>query len=102
VYRKERETGLEPATACLEGRRLRSRRSLVLHRPYSRFHTVYVQCERPWQKMSRAFFTPFGKTCHVFLPLNLAKNVASNSGQAVTLLYKLYLIPSSLAMLSRK
>jgi hypothetical protein len=92
----------EPATACLEGRRLRSRRSLDLHRPYSRFHTVHVQCERAWQKLSRAFFSPVGKTCHVVLSLILAKDVASNSGQAVTLLYTLYLIPSSLAMFSRK
>src|SRR5260370_41692242 len=98
----ERETGLDPATACLEGRRLRSRGSLAIHRPYSRFHTVHMHCERAWQKMSRAFFAPFGKTCHVFLPLISAKDVASNSGQAVTLLYTLYLLSSSLAMFSRK
>jgi len=36
--------------------------------------------------MSRAFFAPFGKTCHVLLPLISAKNVARISGQAVTLL----------------
>ena len=66
VVSRERETGLEPATACLEGRRSRSRRSPGLHRPYSRFHTIYLQCERAWQKMSRAFFTLLGKTCHVF------------------------------------
>jgi hypothetical protein len=41
----------------------RSHRSLVLHRPDSRFHTVHMQCERAWQKMSHAFFTPFGKRC---------------------------------------
>ena len=62
AYSVERETGLEPATACLEGRRLRYRRSLDLHRPYSRFYTVHVQCERAWQNMSRAFFSLFGKT----------------------------------------
>jgi hypothetical protein len=43
-----------------------------------------------------------GKTCHVFLPAISAKNVAPISGQAVTLLDTLYLIPSSLARLSRK
>jgi hypothetical protein len=48
--------------------------------------------------MSRAFFTPFGKTCHVFLPMLLAKDVAHTSRQAVTLLYKLYLLSSFLAM----
>jgi hypothetical protein len=52
--------------------------------------------------MSRAFFSRFGKTCHVFLPAISAKNVAPISGQAVTLLDKLYLIPSSLARLPRK
>jgi hypothetical protein len=61
-------------SACLEGRRSRHRRSIGLHRPYSRFHTVYMQCERAGQKMSRAFFTPFGKTCHVFLPMMRGKS----------------------------
>jgi hypothetical protein len=51
-----------------------------------------MQCERAWQKMSRAFFTPFGKTCHVFLPMILAKDVANTLRQEVTLLYKLYLL----------
>jgi hypothetical protein len=37
-----------------------------------------------------------------FLPLFLAKDVARISRQEVTLLYTLYLIPSSLAMFSRK
>ena len=81
---------------------MRSRRSLALHRPDSGFYTVHVQCERAWQKMSRAFFARFDKRCHVFLPLISAKNVASSSGQAVTLLYLLYLLSSSLAMFSRK
>jgi hypothetical protein len=45
--------GLEPATACLEGRRSRSRRSPALHRPHRRFHTMNMQCERAWQKMLR-------------------------------------------------
>src|SRR6266567_7510010 len=36
-YRKERETGLEPAIACLEGRRTQNRRSPDLHRLSSRF-----------------------------------------------------------------
>jgi len=89
---RERETGLEPATACLEGRRSRSRRSLGPHRPYSRFYTIRMQCERAWQKMSRAFFMPFGKTCHVFLPMISAKAVANISRQAVTLLSTLYLL----------
>ena len=61
-----------------------------------------MHCERAWQKMSRAFFATFGKTCRVFLPLFLAKDVARISRQEVTLLYTLYLIPSSLAMFSRK
>jgi hypothetical protein len=59
-----------------------------------------VHCERARQKLSRAFFALFGKKCHVFLPAILAKNVAPISGQVVTLLDKLYLIPSSLARLS--
>ena len=99
---KEWEPKLEPATACLEGRRLRSRRSFGLHRPYSRFYTVHVQCERARQKMSRAFFSRFGKTCHVFFSAISAKNVARILGQAVTPLDTLYLIPSSLARLPRK
>ena len=52
--------------------------------------------------MSRAFFPKVGKTSHVFLLLILAKNVARNWRQAVTLLNTLYLIPSSLAMVFRK
>jgi hypothetical protein len=55
-----------------------------------------------WQKLSRTFFARFGKSCHVFLPLMLAKTVASILGQAVTLLDTLYLIPASFAMVSRK
>jgi len=45
-----------------------------------------------WQKMSRAFFTPFGKRCHVFLPVILAKDVANTLRQEVTLLSTLYLL----------
>jgi hypothetical protein len=77
---------------CLEGRRSRSRRSFGLHRPYSRFYTIHMHCERAWQKMSRAFFTPFGKRCHVFLPVILAKDVANTLRQEVTLLSTLYLL----------
>src|SRR6266567_5228612 len=76
--------------------------SLDFHRPYSRFHTMHMQCERVWQKMSRAFFTPFGKRCHVFLPMILAKDVANISRQEVTLLSKLYLLSSPLTMWHRK
>jgi malic enzyme len=36
--------------------------------------------------MSRAFFMPFGKRCHVFLPVILAKDVANTLRQEVTLL----------------
>jgi hypothetical protein len=51
-----------------------------------------MQCERARQKMSRAFFTPFGKTCHMLLPVILAKDVANTSRQEVTLLSTLYLL----------
>jgi hypothetical protein len=61
-----------------------------------------VHCERAWQKLSRAFFAPFGKSCHVFLPMILAKDVAHISRQNVTLLNILYLLSSSLAMFSRR
>jgi hypothetical protein len=43
-------------------------------------------------------FSPFGKTCHAFLPMMLAKDVANISGQEVTLLDKVYPIPSTLTM----
>jgi Thiolase, C-terminal domain len=59
---------------------------------------MIMQCERVWQKMSRAFFTPFGKRCHVFLPMILAKDVANISRQEVTLLSKLYLLSSPLTV----
>ena len=62
----------------------------------------FCEAMQAWQKMSRAFFTPFGKTCHVFLPLFLAKDVANSSGQEVTLLYTLYPISSTLTMWYRK
>ena len=52
--------------------------------------------------MSRAFFSPLGKTGHVFFSSNLAKDVARNLRQEVTLLHTLYLLSSPLAMLSRK
>src|SRR5258708_30696061 len=35
--------------------------SLDLHRPYSGFHTMHMQCERDWQKMSRVFANNFSK-----------------------------------------
>lgn len=74
-------------TVCLEGRRLRYRCSLDLHRPNRGFHTVHLKCERARQKMSRAFFTPLGKTCHVFWPGISAKAVARFRGQDVTVFY---------------
>jgi hypothetical protein len=89
-------------SACLEGRRLHSRRSPDIHQPYSRFNTVHVQCERAWQKMSRSFFSPFGKTCHVLLPMISAKDVTHISRQEVTLLNILYLVSSPLALFSRQ
>jgi hypothetical protein len=97
-----KETVLEPATACLEGRWLQFRRSLDLHRPDSRFHGIHLHCERVWQKMSHAIFSPFGKTCHVVLALNLAKDVAHILRQEITLLDTLYRNFLSLAMVSRK
>jgi hypothetical protein len=51
-----------------------------------------MQCERAWQKLLRAFFSLFDKTCHAFLPMILAKDVANISRQAVTLLSKVYLL----------
>jgi hypothetical protein len=51
-----------------------------------------MQCERAWQKMSRVFFALFGKTCHVFLPMILAKDVANTLRQEVTLLSTFYLL----------
>jgi len=42
--------------------------------------------------MSRAFFTPCGKSCHVFLPMISAKTVANTLRQEVTLLSTLYLL----------
>jgi len=62
----------------------------------------FREAMRAWQKMSRAFFARFDKTCHVFSPVILAKDVERISGQAVTLLDILYLIPSPYSMLSRK
>jgi hypothetical protein len=77
-------------SACLEDRRLRYRRSLDLHRPYSWLYTVYLHCERAWQKMSHAIFSPFGKTCHIVLALNLVKDVTLILRQEITLLDTLY------------
>ena len=51
-----------------------------------------MQCERAWQKMLRAFFSLFGKTCHAILPVILAKAVANTLRQEVTLLSTLYLL----------
>jgi len=72
-------------TACLEGRWLLDRRSPGVHRLSWGFHTICLQCEWAWQKMSRAIFTSFGKTCHVICPMILAKDVAYTSMQEVTL-----------------
>ena len=87
LYRK---VEFKLVTACLEGRRSHNRRSFGLYRPYSRLHTICLQCERAWQNMSRVFASI------------LAKSVAHIPRQEVTLLYTLYRIPLSLAMLSRK
>jgi hypothetical protein len=46
--------------------------------------------------MLRAFFSLFGKTCHAFLPMILAKDVANTLRQEVTLLSTLYLLPISI------
>jgi len=52
--------------------------------------------------MLRAFFSPFGKICHAFLPLFEEKTVANISRQNVTLLHTLYLLSPSLARVDRK
>jgi hypothetical protein len=54
---------IEQVTACLESRLSPVRRSPGLHRSYSRSHTIHMQCERAWQKMSRIFARGFGKRC---------------------------------------
>jgi hypothetical protein len=51
-----------------------------------------MHCERARQNTSRAFFSRFGKTGHVFLPAISAKKVARILRQAVTPLDTLYLI----------
>jgi len=44
----ERETGLEPATACLEGRVSRLRRSLPVHWLERRLQRPHLHFIRPW------------------------------------------------------
>ena len=82
-------------TRAGDGTRTRDRRSLGLHRPYSGFYTIHMQCERAWQKMSRAFFTPFGKRCHVFLLVILAKDVANHTqkNEACAVAQKILVLP---------
>jgi hypothetical protein len=46
VYRKERETGLEPATACLEGRYLQVHRSLLMKWLQEGVYTIRIKGER--------------------------------------------------------
>ena len=60
----------------LLGRQAVTRSPPGLHRPEGWFHAIHMAGERTWQKMSPALFTPFGKTCHVFLPMISAKDVA--------------------------
>ena len=45
--KEERETGLEPATACLEGRVSRNRRSFAMNWLNWLVYTIFLQCERP-------------------------------------------------------
>src|SRR5207302_5317892 len=73
-----------------------------LHRPEGRFHTIHMGGERAWQKMSRAFFTPFGKTCHVLLPMISAKDGAFILRQNVTILNKQYLLSFPLTLQQRE
>ena len=47
VYSVERETGLEPATACLEGRVSQNRRQLAMNWLNWLVYTIFLQCERP-------------------------------------------------------
>jgi hypothetical protein len=54
--------------------------------------TISREAMQAWQKMLRAFFPLLGKSCHVFLPMILAKDVASISRQEFTLLSTLYLL----------
>ncbi len=51
----ERETGLEPATACLEGRLPHDHRSLLMNRLHERLSCYHNLCERAQQKCSQAF-----------------------------------------------
>ena len=87
---RSQSSGLEPATACLEGRRSRSRRSLDLHRHEGRFHTIFVHYERP------------GKRCRLILLMISAKGGAKISRQAVTLLSNFSLLSSALTTRQRK
>jgi len=73
-----------------------------LHRPEGWFHTIHMEGERAWQKMSPAFFTPFGKTCPVFLPMISAKDVTFLLRQEVTMLNKLSLLSFPLTLQQRE
>ena len=56
VYSVERETGLEPATACLEGRLSHYRRSLDMNWPYSRFRRFVSYVNGPDKRCRARFF----------------------------------------------
>ena len=81
-------------SACLEGRRLLHRRSFGIHRPYIRLHAICLHCERAWQKMSRAIFSPFGKTCHMFFAADVGKKRCEQLGTGCYA--AVYTIPSLL------
>jgi hypothetical protein len=48
---QERETGLEPATACLEGRKPQESRLLAVDQPARPTHTLQSYDERDWHRM---------------------------------------------------
>jgi hypothetical protein len=58
--------------------------------------------ERAWQKMSPALFTPFGKTCHVFLPMMRGKRCCVLLRQEFTMLNKLSLLSFPLTLQQRE
>jgi hypothetical protein len=70
----ERETGLEPATACLEGRNSQERRSLVLKWLYRPFYDKYL-CNK--RARSRLFFADAAGFYTVFSPI-----IASSSPES--------------------
>src|SRR5436309_5849417 len=98
---KEPVLGMRTRYSLL-GRQAVTRSPPGLHRPEGRFHTIHMGGERAWQKMSRAFFTPFGKTCHVLLPMISAKDVAFILRQNVTILNKQYLLSFPLTLQQRE